>query len=59
MGILEYLTPSLQLLLAVVAFNEPFSTVQLVSFACVWMAIAIYTADSYRIARRTQWISFE
>jgi chloramphenicol-sensitive protein RarD len=59
MGILEYLTPSLQLLLAVVAFKESFATAQLVSFACVWTAIAIYTADSYRAARRAQLPSVE
>lgn len=52
MGIVQYLTPSLQFLLAVVVFKEPFSTAQLVSFACVWTAVAIYTADSYRAARQ-------
>ena len=32
MGILQYLSPTLQFLLAVVAFREPFSTAQIVSF---------------------------
>ena len=52
LGILQYVTPSGQFLLAVLAFGEPFSTPQLVSFGCIWTAIAIYTADSYRAARR-------
>lgn len=52
MGILQYLTPSLQFLLAVAVFKEQFSTPQLISFACVWTAVAIYTADSYRAARQ-------
>ena len=52
MGILQYLSPTLQFLLAVVAFREPFSTPQIVSFGCIWTAIAIYTADSYRVARQ-------
>lgn len=52
LGILQYVTPSGQFLLAVLAFDEPFSTPQLVSFVCIWAAIAIYTADSYRAARR-------
>jgi chloramphenicol-sensitive protein RarD len=52
MGILQYLTPTFHFLLAVVAFKEPFSTPQLVSFACVWAAIAIYTADSFQAARQ-------
>ncbi|MEI8374123.1 MAG: EamA family transporter RarD [Planctomycetota bacterium] len=51
MGILQYLSPSLQFLLAVVAFREPFSMAQIVSFGCIWTAIAIYTAVSFRAAR--------
>jgi len=54
MGILQYLSPSLQFLLAVLVFREPFSTAQLVSFACIWAAIAIYTADSFRAVRQAR-----
>lgn len=46
MGFLQYLTPSLQFLLAVVVFGEPFSQPQIVGFSCIWTAIAIYTLDS-------------
>ena len=52
MGILQYLSPTIQFLLAVVAFREPFSTAQIVSFGCIWTAIVIYTADSYRAVRQ-------
>lgn len=51
MGILQYLTPSLQFLLAVAVFRESFSFVQLISFVCVWTAVAIFTVDSYRASR--------
>jgi chloramphenicol-sensitive protein RarD len=51
MGILQYLTPSLQFLLAVAVFKEPFSIVQLISFVCVWTAVAIFTIGSYRASR--------
>ncbi len=52
MGVLQYLSPTLQFLLAVVVFREHFSTAQIASFACIWTAIAIYTADSYRAIRQ-------
>ena len=52
MGILQYLSPTLQLLLAVLVFGEPFSTAQLLSFACIWTAIVIYATDSLRAARQ-------
>ena len=50
MGILQYLAPSLQFLLAVLAFGEPFSSVQLLSFACIWTAVLIYILDALRAA---------
>ena len=52
MGFLQYLTPTMQFLLAVAAFGEPFSTPQILSFGCIWMAVLIYTVDSFRSAQR-------
>ncbi len=47
-GILQYLSPSLQFLLAVAAFGEPFALGELASFGLIWAALAIYTADALR-----------
>ena len=52
LGILQYLSPTLQFLVAVVAFGEPFASAQMISFACIWTAIGIYTFDSYRAVGR-------
>ncbi len=51
-GILQYLAPTLQLLLGVLVYNEPFSTVQLIGFSAIWTALVIYTGDSILAARR-------
>ena len=59
MGILQYVTPSGQFLLAVLAFGESFSTPQLLSFACIWIAVAIYAVDSYRAARQARIVLIE
>lgn len=62
LGFLQYLAPTLQFLLAVLAFGEPFSLAQLGSFACIWGAIAIYSVDSvraYRAATRIQGVPLE
>ncbi|MFZ5789269.1 MAG: EamA family transporter RarD [Pseudomonadota bacterium] len=48
LGFCQYLSPSLQLLLAVAVYGEPFTQVHLVTFGCVWVAIAIYSVDSLR-----------
>ncbi len=47
-GILQYLSPSLQFLLAVAAFGEPFALGELASFGLIWAGLAIYTVDAVR-----------
>jgi chloramphenicol-sensitive protein RarD len=51
LGFLQYLSPTIQLALAVLLFRERF-TDQLVSFACIWVALAVYTWDLMRGFRR-------
>jgi chloramphenicol-sensitive protein RarD len=46
MGFLQFLAPTLQFLLAVLAFGELFSRAQLLSFAVIWAAVLIYAVDS-------------
>jgi chloramphenicol-sensitive protein RarD len=48
LGFLQYIAPTVGLLLAVFLFHEPFGRVQLVSFGCIWLALAIFSADALR-----------
>ena len=45
-GILQYISPSLQFLLGVLLYREPFGRAQLVGFVAVWVALAGFTIDS-------------
>lgn len=51
-GLLQYIGPSLQLLLAVFVFHEPFSGPRVVGFAMIWTALAIYAADGVWRSRK-------
>jgi chloramphenicol-sensitive protein RarD len=51
-GLFQYLAPSLQFLLAVAVFREPFTTAHLVTFACIWSALALLSVDLRRRLRR-------
>jgi len=42
LGFLQYLSPTLQLLLGVFLYREPFTTVYLISFTLVWIGLGIY-----------------
>jgi chloramphenicol-sensitive protein RarD len=44
-GLLQYMAPSLQLVVAIVFFHEPFTQVQLIGFSFIWAALAIYAVD--------------
>jgi chloramphenicol-sensitive protein RarD len=50
-GILQYIGPTLQFLLGVFVYDEPFSRMQLIGFSIVWAALAIYAGDSLRARR--------
>ncbi len=45
-GMMQYVAPSLQLVIAVLVFREPFTTTHAIAFAFIWLALAIFTADS-------------
>jgi chloramphenicol-sensitive protein RarD len=51
MGLMQYLTPSIQFLIGVLVRHEPLGAIRLVGFALVWVALAIFTADSTSMRR--------
>ena len=54
MGFFQYIAPSLQLILGVFLYQEPFTRTHAVTFACIWTALVIYSANSLITARNTQ-----
>src|SRR6516164_9759573 len=50
-GVLQYITPSLQLLCGVVLFHESFGPARAAGFALIWVALLIYAADGLWRAR--------
>lgn len=46
-GFLQYITPTIQFLLAVLLFNEFFSSTHLVSFIFIWIGLLVYSLDAW------------
>jgi chloramphenicol-sensitive protein RarD len=46
MGFLQYVAPSMQFLLAVFFYGEPFETGQIFVFGCIWVGLGVYSADA-------------
>ena len=45
-GLFQYLGPSIQLILAIHFYHEPFTSTHLVTFGCIWAALALYSGNS-------------
>jgi len=50
-GMLQYITPTMQFLLGVLVFGEHMPTARWWGFALVWLALAILTSDGLRAGR--------
>lgn len=53
-GLVQYLNPTLQLGVAVLAFGEPLTHWHLVALPLIWLALALYSGASLRAAARRQ-----
>lgn len=51
LGLLQYIAPTLQFAEAVLLFGEPLHSTTMLSFALIWIGLAIYAADGLRAAR--------
>jgi chloramphenicol-sensitive protein RarD len=47
-GFLQYIAPTIMLLLGVFVYKEPFTNTHLLSFICIWTALTIYTVSKSR-----------
>lgn len=50
MGVLQYIAPTAQFLLGVFLYKEPFERSQLIGFALVWTALAVFGMEGLRRA---------
>jgi len=51
MGILQYISPSLQFAIGVWLFHEPFASARFVGFVLIWLALVIYSVEGWLVSR--------
>jgi len=51
LGMIQYIAPTGQFLLAVLRFGEEFTNAHKVAFACIWIAVAMYSFDAWRASK--------
>lgn len=52
LGLIQYISPTLQLLLGVLLYHEAFDAARAVGFALIWAGLAVYTLTSVRTLMR-------
>ncbi|PXW23706.1 EamA family transporter RarD [Paraburkholderia caballeronis] len=50
LGVIQYVTPTLQLLTGVLIYREPFGHVQMLGYGAIWVALALYSLEGMRNA---------
>lgn len=52
MGVLQYISPSIQFALGVWLYHEPFEQARVLGFVLIWTALVIYTLEGWWASRR-------
>jgi chloramphenicol-sensitive protein RarD len=52
LGLMQYLTPTVQFLLGIFFFHEPMPGMRWVGFGLIWLALGLFTVDTVRHHRR-------
>ena len=51
-GIVQYLSPTLNFMLGLVVYDEPLDRRRLVGYMIIWLAVAVFATDGYMAVRR-------
>lgn len=52
LGLLQYISPSIQFMLGVWLYHEPFSAARVLGFGLIWAALAVYSAEGWWRSRQ-------
>lgn len=52
LGFVQYISPTMSLMLGVFIFNEKFTTVHLISFGFIWLSLLIYSLSETKFFRK-------
>lgn len=51
-GILQFITPTIQFLLGILVYHEPFTNSQMIGYSFVWIAFALFCTEGYITYRK-------
>ena len=54
LGLLQYIAPTMQFLIGVWVYHEPFTIANLVGFCIIWVALIVLWVEGYKQYRRVR-----
>lgn len=54
LGILQFIAPTMQFLVAVFLYDEPFTTAHAIAFACIWTAASLYLWSALKAVQASE-----
>lgn len=51
LGITEYISPTISLLISIFIFKEPFDGIQLIAFGIIWIGLVFFSYGEYRLMK--------
>ena len=57
LGFIQYIGPTIQFLLGVFVYDEPFTQAHAICFALIWTSLAIFSVDGWRRARAARMVA--
>lgn len=52
MGFVQFLSPTMTLIIGIFLFKEPFTMTEMFTFGCIWLAVLIFSAGKFAEARK-------
>ena len=52
MGFIQFISPTLSLIIGVYIYKEPFSSTEFFTFCCIWLAVLIFSLSKFAEARK-------
>jgi chloramphenicol-sensitive protein RarD len=51
-GVLQYIAPTITLLIGIVLYNEPFTNIEVITFTFIWSALLLFTLSNSKYLRK-------
>lgn len=56
MGLLQYINPTIQIIIGVYLYGEPFPQARVIGFGIIWVALLIYSLEGFLNRRKMAWL---